>query len=132
MEKVPEPNGKEGSIEKRPYPWVSAVTIVAKPDGTLRFCIDHRSTKSKNLIKSWPMPSSASHRDTVGGARYIIACNVHNSYNQIPVASSERGRTHIVPQNGEWVFIQTPTIRCFQRAAPVLANNGISFRTLAV
>ena len=63
---------KDGIIEQRPSPWGSAVTIVAKADGTPRFCVDYRSTINKSLIrKSWPMPDIESHIDTVGGAKFI-------------------------------------------------------------
>ena len=48
---------QEGIIEQRPSPWGSAVTIVAKSEGTPRFCVDYRSTMKKNMInKSWLMP----------------------------------------------------------------------------
>ena len=42
---------RDGIIEQRPSPWGSAVTVVAKSDGTPRLCVDYRSTISKNLIK---------------------------------------------------------------------------------
>ena len=57
---------QDGIIEQRPSPWGSAVTIVAKSDGTPRFCVDYRSTINKNLIKkSWPclLYTSPSPRD---------------------------------------------------------------------
>ena len=100
---------QDGIIEQRPSPWGSAVTIVAKSDGTPRFCVDYRSTINKNLIKkSWPMPNLESHLDTVGGARYITVCDVQNAYHQIPIAASEQDKTAFVTQNGKWVFKRLP------------------------
>lgn len=100
---------KDGIIEQRPSPWGSAVTIVAKKDGTPRFCVDYRSTINKSLIKkSWPMPQVQAHLDTVGGARYITVCDVQNAYHQIPIAASEQDKTAFVTQNGKWVFKRLP------------------------
>ena len=82
---------QDGTIEQRPSPWGSAVTFVAKSDGTPRFCVDYRSTININLIqKSRPMPDVESHLDTVGEERYITVCGVQNTYRQI--RSRERTR----------------------------------------
>ena len=100
---------QDGIIEQRPSVWGSAVTIVAKLDGTPRFCVDYRSTINKSLIKkSWHMPNLESHLDTVGGARFITVCDVQNAYHRIPVAESEKGKTAFVAQNGKWVFKRLP------------------------
>ena len=95
----------DGVTKKRPSPWGSAVTIVAKSDGTPRFCVDYISTTNKTLIKtSRPMLSLESHLDTVGGERYITVCYTHKACNQIPMAPSEQDKIAFVTQNGKWVF----------------------------
>ena len=43
---------QDGMIEHHHSPWGSAVTIVAKSDGTPRFCVDYRSTKNSNPMKT--------------------------------------------------------------------------------
>ena len=71
---------RDGIIEQGPSPWDSAVTVVAKSDGTARFRAGYRSTINKNIFKaSWPMQS---HLDTVGGASYKTVCDVPNAYRQ--------------------------------------------------
>ena len=100
---------KDGIIEQRPSPWGSAVTIVAKSDGSPRFCVDYRSTVNKSLIrKSWPMPDMEAHIDTVAGAKFITVCDVQSAYHQIPVAEAEQDKTAFVTQNGKWVFKRLP------------------------
>ena len=62
-----------GIIEKKLSEWGSPVCIVAKADGSPRFCVDDRTTINKFLVReTWPMlrktviPSEAiSHRKTV-------------------------------------------------------------------
>ncbi|CAB1104419.1 unnamed protein product [Ectocarpus sp. CCAP 1310/34] len=98
-----------GIIEQRASPWGSAVTLVAKADGSPRFCVDYRATINKNLIrKSWPMPEMASHIDTVAGAKYITVCDVQSAYHQIPIAEAEQDKTAFVTRDGKWVFKQLP------------------------
>ena len=68
---------KYGIIEQRPSPWDSAVTLVARSDGSPRFCVDHRSTINKSLNrKSWPMSDMEVHIDTVAGTKFITVCGV--------------------------------------------------------
>ena len=106
-----DPMEQTGIIEQRPSAWGSAVTIVARPDGTPGFCIDYRSTINKKLInKLWPMPNLESHVNTVGEARYITVCDVQNAYNQIPVPESKQDKTAFVAQNGK-MGDQTPNLR---------------------
>jgi len=100
---------KDGIIEQRPSPWGSAVTIVAKADGTPRFCVDYRSTINKNLIrKSWPMPDIESHIDTVGGAKFITVADIQSAYHQMEVSPEEQDKTAFVTHKGKWVFKRLP------------------------
>ena len=47
-----------GIIEKRPSSWGSPCTIVAKSNGSPRFCVEYRHTLDRRIIrKSWPMPN---------------------------------------------------------------------------
>ena len=103
-------DGRYGIIEQRPSPWGSSVTIVAKPDGTPRSCVDYRSTIYKNLVrKSWHMPDMNAHIDTVvAGAKFISVCDVQNAYHQIPVAEADQDQTAFVTQKGKWVFKRLP------------------------
>ena len=74
-------------IEKRPSQWGSPVCIIAKADGSPRFCVDYRTTINKFLVReTWPMPDIESHIDTVGGANFIPACDIQSAYWQIPIA----------------------------------------------
>ena len=87
---------KNGIIEQRPSPWCSAVNIVTNADGSLRSCLDYRSTINQNQIKMpWPIPNLEIHLDTVGRARYVTVYDVQNAYRQIPVAASEEDTTFL-------------------------------------
>ena len=45
-------------IEERPSPWGSPCTLVAKENGSPRFCVDYRHTLNRHIVrKSWPLPN---------------------------------------------------------------------------
>lgn len=99
-----------GIVEQRASPWGSAVTLVAKADGTPRFCVDYRTTVNRYLVRrSWPTPEMASHIDTVAGAEYITVCDVQSAYHQLPITDkNEQDETAFVTRNGKWVFKRLP------------------------
>ena len=96
-------------IEKRPSQWGSPVCIVAKADGSPRFCVDYRATINKFLVReTWPMPDIESHIDTVGGANFITVCDVQSAYWQIRIAPKDRHKTAFVTSKGKYVFKVLP------------------------
>ena len=96
-------------IEKRPSEWGSPVCIVAKADGSPRFCVDYRATINRFLVReTWPMPDIESHIDTVGGANFITVCDVQSAYWQIPIAPKDRHKTAFVTSKGKYVFKVLP------------------------
>ena len=96
-------------IEKKQSQWGSPVCIVAKADGSPRFCVDYRTTINTFLVReTWPMPDIESHIDTVGGAKFITVCDVQSAYWQIPVAPKDRHKTAFVTSKGKYVFKVLP------------------------
>lgn len=98
-----------GIVEQRPSQCGSPVTLVAKHNGSPRFCVDCRSTINKNLIrKSWPMPEMASHINTVAGAKYTTVCDVQSAYHKILIAEEEQDKTAFLTKKDKWVFKRLP------------------------
>ena len=78
---------ERGTIEERPSPWGSPCTIIAKSDGSPRFCVDYRHTLNRHIIrKSWPMPNLESCLDAVGDALLISVADILSTFWQLPVA----------------------------------------------
>ena len=66
-----------GIVEKKLSKWNPPVCVVAKADGSPRFCVDYRTTINKFLVcETWPMPDIESHIDTIGGAKFITECDI--------------------------------------------------------
>ena len=96
-------------IEKKLNEWGSPVCIVAKADGSPRFCSKCRTIINKLLVReTWPMSDIESHIDTVGGAIFITVCGVQYTYWQIPIAQKDRHKTAFVTSKGKYVFKVLP------------------------
>ena len=83
--------------------------IVAKADGSPRFCVDYRTTINKFLVReTCPMPDIESHIDAIGGAKFITVCDVQSAYWQIPMANMDCHKTAFVTSKGKYVFKVPP------------------------
>ena len=83
--------------------------IVAKADGSPRFCVDYVTTFNKLLVRdTWPMPDIESHIDTVGDSKFIIVCDVRSAYWQILIAKKDCHKTAFVTSKGKYVFKVLP------------------------
>ena len=94
-----------GIVDKKLSEWGSPVNIVAKADGSPRFCVDYRATINKILVReTWPMPDIESHIDTVGGANFITVCDIQSAYWQMPTAKKDCHKTTFVTSKSKYVF----------------------------
>ena len=62
---------KIGAIQKSNSPWVSAVVLVRKKDGSLRFCIDLRKLNSRTIKDAYGLPRIEETLDCLGGVYHI-------------------------------------------------------------
>ena len=94
---------ERGTIEERPSPWGSPCTIIAKSDGSPRFCVDYRHTLNRHIIrKSWPMPNFESCLDAVGDALYISVADILSAFWHLPMAERAHvDRTTVVTLRGK-------------------------------
>ena len=113
-----------GVIEKRPSPWASPVTIVAKKNGSPRFCIDCRHTLNRQIVrKSWPLPNLETCLDAVGTTAFISVADILSAFWQLPVHEDHVERTAFVTLTGKHCFLRMPFGVC---NAPWLFQHMIS------
>lgn len=92
-----------GLVEAASSEWSSPVTLVPKPDGSHRFCIDYRKVNAVTRKDSYPLPRVESCIDEVGRANFITKIDMLKGYWQIPLTERARkiscfttlGRTYI-------------------------------------
>ena len=62
-----------GAIHKSNSPWASAVVLVRKKDGSLRFCIDPRKLNAHTIKDAYSLPRIDETLDCLGGAAIFIS-----------------------------------------------------------
>ena len=98
-----------GIVEKKPSEWGLPVWIVAKGEGSPRFCVDYRITVNKFFVREiWPMPGIESHIDTMSGTNFITVCDVEITYWKIPIAKKDCHKTAFVTSKGKYVVKVLP------------------------
>lgn len=51
--------------------WASPIVLVAKKDGSVRFCVDYRKDNSKSTFDAYPMPRVEELFEKIGPAKVI-------------------------------------------------------------
>ncbi len=68
---------KEGVIEPSTSPWSSTVVVVAKKNGSLRFCVDYRKLDDVTVKDSYPLPRIDDTLDALGGSQWFQVAMDH-------------------------------------------------------
>lgn len=74
-----------GLIRPAQSEWCSPVTIVPKPGGSFRFCIDYRKVNSLTKTDSYPLPRIEDCIDRVGNSEFISKFDLLKGYWQVPL-----------------------------------------------
>ena len=73
--------------------WASPVTIVPKPDGSPRFCIDYRKLNSVTTPDQHPLPNMAEIVDLIGQAKVFSTLDLKSGYWQIAIDEASIPKT---------------------------------------
>ncbi|MGH0185230.1 UNVERIFIED_CONTAM: hypothetical protein FKN15_017326 [Acipenser sinensis] len=97
-----------GVIEPSRSEWCSPIVIVAKRDGTNRFCVDFRKVNAIAKFDAYPMPRVDELLDRLGTARFISTLDLTKGYWQIPLTRSSREKTAFSTPEGLFHFTTMP------------------------
>ena len=72
-----------GAIRKSQSPWASAVVLVRKKDGALRFCIDLHKLNARTIKDAQTLPRIEDSLDSLNGAVIFSSLDLKSSYWQV-------------------------------------------------
>ena len=72
-----------GAIRRSESPWVSAVVLVRKKDGSLRFCIDLRKLNSRTVKDAYSIPRIEDSLDSLNGSCIFTSIDLKAGYWQV-------------------------------------------------
>ena len=75
-----------GAIRPSDSPWASAIVLVRKKDGRLRFCIDLRKLNNRTVKDAYSLPRIESILDSLGGAQIFSTLYLKAGYWQVEMA----------------------------------------------
>jgi len=71
---------EQGVIQHSQILWASPIVLVAKRDGTMRFCVDYRHLNSATKMDAFPMPRIDDPIDILGQSKYFSTLDLRSGY----------------------------------------------------
>ena len=82
-----------GTIHKSNSPWASAVVLVRKKDGSLRFCIDLHKLNARTIKDAYSLPHIDETLDCLGGATISSSLDLKSGYWQVEMEEESKPLT---------------------------------------
>ena len=82
-----------GTIERSFSPWASAVVLVRKKDGGLRFCIDLRKLNNRTVKDGYSLPRIEDTLDCLHGAVWFSTLDLKSGYWQVELEEEAKPLT---------------------------------------
>ena len=98
----------QGIVTPSKSPWSSPVVLVAKKDGTTRFCVDYRRLNAVTKTDVFPLPRVDDSLDQLSHSRYFTTLDLASGYWQVLVDPVSKEKTAFVTHSGLFEFSVMP------------------------
>lgn len=95
-------------IRRSTSPWSSPIVPVAKPDNTVRMCIDYRAVNNVTVVQRYPLPRIDDLLAKISRAKYISSLDLSKGYYQVKLDPETIPKTSFVTHCGKFEFVRLP------------------------
>ena len=88
--------------------WSSPIVPVAKPDGSVRVCVDFRRVNKLTVQDQYHIPLVAVIVDKVGNAGCLSKLDLNKGFYQVKMSEEDRAKTALVTAFGKYEFSRMP------------------------
>ena len=93
---------KQGVITNSNSPWASPVVLLAKKDGSTRFCVDYRKLYAITKLDSFPLPRVDDSLDLLVNTAYFSSLDLASGYWQVGMAPDSQQKTAFCSHSGHY------------------------------
>ena len=112
VEKLIQEMLEQGIVEESSSPWASPIVLVAKPDGSTRFCVDYRRLNAITKVDEYPLPRVDECLDVLSGQKYFSTLDLATGYWQVKMSEESQEKTAFTTHNGLYEFTVMPFSLC--------------------
>ena len=112
MEKMIDEMLESGVVQHSHTPWASPVVLVAKKNGTLRYCVDYRCLNSITKMDTFPLPRINDSPDLLANTSYITTLDLMSGYWQVGMDPESQPITAFCSHSGLYEFTVMPFGLC--------------------
>jgi len=98
----------EGKIVDSESPYGAPILFVAKPDGSLRLCVDYRNLNKLTMVNKYPQPLMDEFRDSVAATKVFTKLELKDGYHLIRMRKGEEHKTAFRTRYGQYEYNVMP------------------------